>query len=1013
MLWIDDTAVAPRWLSALAILLADVVPARARLRIIGPYKSDDLVRALDDDLPMLPREALEIKSAQASALFQKNLDALARLRLINPSSTAPAGQLRQATAGLSTLPECTEAVAGTDCVAEAFKERLKPLVVPVGPGPFFVRTIGTDDTLIKLLVRELCARGLADNASGRVILLSEWDSIYARTFAQALGNKLHCLKGNRFELENYPYLRGLDGANVDGAARQVRLVPRGSDKSKDDKEPAIEWPESRDQRDYVRRLVGQINQEADRGGPRRQVRAIGVIGTDVNDKLVLVQALRAAFSDRMLFTTDLDARLLHPEAVRYTRNLIVASSLPLALDDEVLDRELKAGVPPFRDMYQTASFLGARYATADDKKEAVLLAAIEKRLQKPQLYEIGRSGEVELGIDEVPRRELDRRHGYALLAGALLLGLGGFMLWRPAPAMQAALPWSTAPAAPFDLATAIVSGLEVAAWGFALGVVIELGLPGHIGPARAWLMALALMLLFWALVYPGLRYPPAARPDAPVVAAPAWRGQQLALRLLLIVPPLCLLWLWLVPDGGGMREPFAPASGVSAWPSQLLRTLAIVLFAWFLDYTWGRSADAARRIGDDYFPPDSPLPAAAPAMPLSQRVVDVLALGRAWLARHFKLVRSDWRGFAGERLRRTATTLSEDSIWFWRPQVAQQGSIDGALVWREYRRLLRNGPRLGRILLWLAVAVVFLLVEGYLVGGGQPEIPARGLDDRALFWTTILAHVFGTIVLLVLVADVTVLTWRVIGILKDGRTIYPELDGRALCRRAGTGAAEGRRRADHGLHRRPRQRRRRAAQLAARRLDRCAAACPAHGRGRPAHRLSVRPRGVAGRRPQPAVRQLGDRRRRAGRPRLLRAVVDRHGRPAQFRRRDRPAPGGRADGGGPAVARGRRREIRRAGQALPEPDRQGPQAAPGRLCAVLRAAAGAGDPGAAGRRRRRAAARDGHVRADRELPQALCQQCRRTRAGSVRSAAACSEKIRRPALDNRAQCCGLSLPTLT
>ena len=78
-----------------------------------------------------------------------------------------------------------------------------------------------------------------------------------------------------------------------------------------------------------------------------------------------------------------------------------------------------------------------------------------------------------------------------------------------------------------------------------------------------------------------------------------------------------------------------------------------------------------------------------------------------------------------------------------------------------------------RLLIWLAVAFIFLSVESYLVGGGQPEIPARGLDDRTLFWTTILAHVVGTIILLVLVADATVLTWRFIGILKGGRTIYP------------------------------------------------------------------------------------------------------------------------------------------------------------------------------------------------------------------------------------------------
>jgi hypothetical protein len=222
-----------------------------------------------------------------------------------------------------------------------------------------------------------------------------------------------------------------------------------------------------------------------------------------------------------------------------------------------------------------------------------------------------------------------------------------------------------------------------------------------------------------------------------------------------------------------MREPFAPASGVSAWPSQLLRTLGVVLFAWFLDYAWGRSADTARRIGADYFPADSPQPATPPPMPLSQRVVDAIALLSVWAHDRFRRARSDWRGFAGHRLRRLATGLAEDSIWFWRPQAAHQGSLDGALVWAEYRRQLLNGPRLCRMLLWLAVAILFLWVESYLVGGGQPEVPARGLDDRALFSSTILAHVLGTIILLVLVADATVLTWRFIGILKSGRTIYP------------------------------------------------------------------------------------------------------------------------------------------------------------------------------------------------------------------------------------------------
>ena len=103
VLWIDDTAVAPRWLSALAILLTEVVPDEARLRIIGPFKSDDLVSALVDDLPALAGE-----KARNPVLFEEKLAALARLRLINPFSTAPIGQLRRVTAGLQPLPGCED-----------------------------------------------------------------------------------------------------------------------------------------------------------------------------------------------------------------------------------------------------------------------------------------------------------------------------------------------------------------------------------------------------------------------------------------------------------------------------------------------------------------------------------------------------------------------------------------------------------------------------------------------------------------------------------------------------------------------------------------------------------------------------------------------------------------------------------------------------------------------------------------------------------------------------------------
>ena len=97
---------------------------------------------------------------------------------------------------------------------------------------FFFRTIGTDDRLIDRLVDELFGRGLdalAAGASRRVALIGEWDSIYARTFADSLQARLLCKgreKGLKIDLLSYQYLRGLDGVTVQGAPA---TDPRGGD----------------------------------------------------------------------------------------------------------------------------------------------------------------------------------------------------------------------------------------------------------------------------------------------------------------------------------------------------------------------------------------------------------------------------------------------------------------------------------------------------------------------------------------------------------------------------------------------------------------------------------------------------------------------------------------------------------------------------------------------------------------------------------------------------------------
>jgi hypothetical protein len=787
VLWIDDTAVGRRWLSTLAMLLADVAPGGdgVRLRILGPNGSDPLVAALDDDLGNLQKEAEGLKAPAARRNFQRNWQMLAKLHLISPESTAPAEQLRRE-ARLSPCPPVA-AGEGEDCLEEAFRTRLTGILSTLegrrdaGQGipaahqaPFFVRTIAPDDVLIDLLAAELCARGFADSVSERVALFGEWDSVYARTFAEALNGKpKDGCNGKRIKVEFYPYLRGLDGAGLDGASKQVRLVRSGDKPAGERKDSQIEWPEGRDQRDYVRRIVKEITDRVSRLSFETEVKAVGMIGRDVHDKLVLAQALRAAFPDRVLFTTDLDARLLHPDVTGYTRNIIVASSLPLTMHTDSKDH-LQGGIPPFRDSYQTATFLGARYAVADDARQVKLLGAIKDELAKPRLFEIGLHDKVELGTRLSRNAEHGRRVTSAVLVAIVLLGLGAVVAFsRFVPAMSAARLWlyRHKPAeAHFDTASKVVSGLEVGAFGFAVGVVIELCAPGSTGFSGAFLLGMTAAACFWAFLYPGVRaLSPGKTGDG---SSRAWRWLKFGLRVAFFA---WLAWglveMWDAAPIEDLREPFAPFSGVSSWPGQLLRTLMIVLFACFLDYAWCRSVDDCRRIDHEYFGAKDPPPVPPPTQGWWRRKLT------AWRGRWSRLKGLrllEVRRLVYVRLWRFYRSVGNATIWLWQPVVVRSdGSIDGARLWREYRKRLRNWPRFGRIMLWWW-GVALLIGFGFQVAGAPlVEVPARGIGDRDLFLFTLVLAGSVLIFLFVLVADATVLTWRVVSVMKEGRTSYP------------------------------------------------------------------------------------------------------------------------------------------------------------------------------------------------------------------------------------------------
>lgn len=352
------------------------------------------------------------------------------------------------------------------------------------------RTILDDGVVLESLLTELRRRRVprsADPAGDLVIIVSEWDTLYGRRMVRTLERARDKMKedpgcvdpalASRDDRPCVPwerivhitYQRGLDGRLPGDAA--PALAPG------DDAGGAGEFaqPIGRSRLDYALRLAGAI--ETRFGG--EEVAAIGVLGSDFYDKILILQALRPRFSRSLFFTTDLDARYLQSIHLPWSRNLLVASSFGLALradetpppprdgdgppgdegaarspveQPDAPDRrreetqppspdgsrtsEGREGVrppgaeldrperqeethPPFRDGYQTSMYLATLRALGAEPEDLDLRARV---------YEIGRTRPILVarGVDDVVSRPRFRHPlGIAMLA---LFGIG-VVLW--------------------------------------------------------------------------------------------------------------------------------------------------------------------------------------------------------------------------------------------------------------------------------------------------------------------------------------------------------------------------------------------------------------------------------------------------------------------------------------------------------------------------------------------------------------------------------------------------------
>ena len=229
--------------------------------------------------------------------------------------------------------------------------------------------IGTDGKLAGALAHELHLRDCCTARSENdVAIIAEWDTLYGRgihqVFGKVFGRCEECKprrtqNGEPTNLHHFTYFRGIDG-RLPGDKSQERAQ---SDRDKDSgalREPLPgraggPVPAVGNSRiDYLRRMVEDLKR-----GERRW-KAIGVVGNDVYDKILLIRVLRYYFPGTILFTTDLDARLLDPAEYPSTHNLLIASHYGLELR-----RELQHDISPFRSVYETSQFFATLRAIWD------------------------------------------------------------------------------------------------------------------------------------------------------------------------------------------------------------------------------------------------------------------------------------------------------------------------------------------------------------------------------------------------------------------------------------------------------------------------------------------------------------------------------------------------------------------------------------------------------------------------------------------------------------------------
>ncbi len=208
---------------------------------------------------------------------------------------------------------------------------------------------------------------------------------YRHIFTIDMLNKEYLkIKLNEFlwsdNIHHFRYLRGIDGTLPGDNQPETQQKPNNQKESFHNSRPKIESADMErafgtSQLDGLRRLATKLQElQHDLEDRSQRLSAVGILGNDVYDKLLILQAVRPMLPGTIFFTTDLDARFLQFKKESWMQNLIVGSGYGLDLESMK-----KQGITPFRDNYQTSTFYGVYHTLRNNPIEP----------PEPKIYEIG------------------------------------------------------------------------------------------------------------------------------------------------------------------------------------------------------------------------------------------------------------------------------------------------------------------------------------------------------------------------------------------------------------------------------------------------------------------------------------------------------------------------------------------------------------------------------------------------------------------------------------------------